>query len=272
MFTVLGAKGFIGSHLARWLAARAMTYRAPARDEDLRGQSLGHVIYCIGLTADFRERPFDTVRAHVSRLLEILETTEFDSLLYLSTTRVYAGLKGLAEEDAALSVNPARADDLYNISKIMGESLSLAARRAKVRVVRLSNVYGRDFSSSNFLASVIKEAVGTGRVRLRTSLDSAKDYVHVGDVVQLLPRIALKGRSEIYNLASGVNTTNAELMRVIQDVTKCEVEVATDAPRIVFPPVSIARIKEEFDFAPSTVQASLAELIGDYQQQAATKK
>jgi nucleoside-diphosphate-sugar epimerase len=271
MFTVLGATGFIGSHLVRWLEAQSKAYRAPSRDDNLTGQSLGHVIYCIGLTADFRERPFDTVRAHVSRLLDILEQTEFDSLLYLSTTRVYAGLAE-ADEDSALRVNPTRADDLYNISKIMGESLSLSSSSGRrVRVVRLSNVYGRDFSSSNFLASVIKEAVEQKRVLLRTSMDSEKDYISINDVIPLLPQIALSGRHQIYNLASGVNTSNAELMRIIQRVTGCAVEVAEEAATISFPQINIDRIREEFNFSPSLIQDSLAELIGDYQQQAMRK-
>ena len=33
--------------------------------------------------------PFDTIRAHVSVLSEVLEHAEFESLLYLSSTRVY---------------------------------------------------------------------------------------------------------------------------------------------------------------------------------------
>lgn len=270
MFTVLGASGFIGSHLSRWLESQSIPYRAPLRDESLTGQPLGHVVYCIGLTADFRERPFDTVRAHVSHLLDVLEKAVFESLLYLSTTRVYAGLTN-ATEDSPLQVKPGQPDDLYNISKIMGESVSLSAPRPQVRVVRLSNVYGRDFLSHNFLTSVIKEAVEGHRVLLRTGMDSEKDYVNINDVVALLPRIALSGQQRIYNVASGVNTTNRALMEVIEHVTGCEVEVEDAAPAIRFPKINIDRIREEFDFSPTLIQDSLAELIGDYQQQAMRK-
>lgn len=267
MFTVLGASGFIGSHLVSSLQAQGKPVSAPARGDDLFARPLGHVIYCIGLTADFRARAFDTVRAHVSHLLGILEKAEFESLLYLSTTRVYAG-SDVAAEDAVLSVNPGRADDLYNISKIMGESLCLSSRRSGTKVVRLSNVYGRDFLSQNFLTSVIKDAVEKKRVLLRTSMASEKDYINIEDVIRLLPRIALLGRQQIYNLASGVNTTNAELMNIIEGVTGCSVEVEADAPVISFPRISIDRITEEFEFSPSLIQASLADLVGDYQKQA----
>src|SRR4051812_11177152 len=78
-FTVLGASGFIGSHLMRWLESQSLPYWAPKRCENVLGRPLGHVIYCIGLTADFRGRPYDTVRAHVCHLLDILEEAEFAS-------------------------------------------------------------------------------------------------------------------------------------------------------------------------------------------------
>lgn len=269
MFTVLGASGFIGSNLVRWLEAQSIPYLAPSRDGGVPDKPLGHVIYCIGLTADFRQRPFDTIRAHVSYLLKVLEESEFESFLYLSTTRVYAGLN-TSKEDSLLQVNPAEANDLYNVSKIMGESLCLSSRRRNVRVVRLANVYGRDFSSHNFLTSIIKDAVEKNRVVLRTALGSEKDYVNVKDVVPVLSRIALSGHHQIYNVASGVNTSNARLMEVIQRVTGCDVEVAQDARPVLFPEIAIERIREEFDFSPSPIQDSLAELISEYQQQAIT--
>jgi len=62
----------------------------PTRDESLDGRDLGHIIYCIGITADFRRRPHDTITAHVTKLQEVLTRTSFESLVYLSSTRVYS--------------------------------------------------------------------------------------------------------------------------------------------------------------------------------------
>jgi nucleoside-diphosphate-sugar epimerase len=265
MFTVLGASGFVGSNLVSWLQSQQISCWAPTRDETWRGKPLGHVIYCIGLTADFRERPFDTVQAHVCLLSDILEHADFESFLYLSTTRMYAGLSS-ASEDSILGVNPNQPDHIYNISKIMGESLCLASGRSGVRVARLSNVYGRDFSSNNFLASVVKEVVRTNRLLLRTSMMSEKDYVSINDVVSLLPQIALFGKHQIYNIASGANTSHAALTEKIQQVTGCAIEIADNAPTILFPRISIDRVREEFNFQPSHLLDSLVELIAEYQR------
>lgn len=250
-YTVLGASGFIGSHLVRWLESQGFACWAPGRGAEVLPRPLGHVIDCIGLTADWRHRPYDTVRAHVDTVLGLVEKADFESLLYLSTTRLYGGGEDTREEHD-LRVNPSSWDDLYNISKIMGESICLNSARSNVRVARLSNVYGEDFSSENFLTSFLRDAVDRHEVVLRTSLNSQKDYVAVDDVVRLLPRIACSGQQRMYNVASGVNTSHRELAEVIAKATGCRIEVADESPTVYFPPISIERVRQEFGFSPST--------------------
>lgn len=268
-YTVLGASGFIGSHLVRWLHSAAFDVWAPERGTPVSGRALGNVIYCIGVTADFRRRTYDTVRAHVGVLLDILDGVEFESLLYLSSTRVYRGLEA-AQEGAWLRVNPLDPGDLYNLSKLMGESLCLSCGRPNVRVVRLSNVYGDDFSSENFLFTVLRDAVDRRRVVLRTTLDSEKDYVDVRDVVRLLPRIAAGGRCRVYNIASGVNTSNAQLMEILKRETACRVQVEEGAPALRFPRISIERVSTEFSFVPAQVLDSYPSLVAEYQRRIPT--
>jgi len=245
MFTVLGASGFVGRNLVQHLEKLGHEVFAPPRNHsDILSRPLGHVIYCIGLTADFRQRPFDTVAAHVSVLATVLEHASFDSFLYLSSTRVYAKSTD-TRETAVLPVDSSDPSDLYNLSKLMGESLCLNSGRRVARVVRLSNVIGFDPTSSNFLASLIREAL-SGRIQLRSALASAKDYIAIDDVLELLPRIAVDGKAFIYNVASGRNIANHVLVEDLVELTDCIVEVVDDAPLIAFPAIDVTRLRDEF--------------------------
>ncbi len=240
--SVFGAQGFVGRNLVRHLSARGYEVHAFGRgDETWRGRDLGHAFYAIGLTADFRSRPFETVDAHVSVLSDVMQSAAFTSFVYLSSTRVYARA-ATTDEAGTIPVQPADADDLYNISKLMGEAACVGSGLKGARVARLSNVFGDDLGSSNFLTSVIREAVATRCVRLRTSLASEKDYVWIGDVVAALEAIATRGTEKITNVAYGANTTHGEIMDALAKATGARVDVEAGAPVVRFPPITTQRL------------------------------
>lgn len=160
------------------------------------------MIYCVGVTSDFRERPFDTVEGHVCLLERVLRESRSESVTYLSSARVYGGGRSPAREDDALWVSPIASDNLYVASRVMGESLTLTGH-PRGRVVRLSHAYGPDFASETFLPAVLREVVATGQLTLRSDLDSRRDFVNVRTVVARLIDIATRGRERIYNVASG---------------------------------------------------------------------
>jgi nucleoside-diphosphate-sugar epimerase len=98
----------------------------------------------------------------------------------------------------------------------------------------------------------------SGRIVLRTAADSAKDYIHIDDVVELLPRIATCGRERIYNVASGIQITHSQWADLLALYTGCTVDVAPGAKALRFIPIDICRIQTEFDFQPRPVLDTLA--------------
>ena len=271
VFTVLGAQGFIGQALTQWLRNRGYIVNAPARQlssSDLASGVSGHVIYCIGLTADFRNRLWATVDAHVGVLRSVLADGDFSSLTYLSSTRVYQGVD-TGHEEATLRVQPEVPDHLYNLSKLLGESLCHAAYRLErpVRVVRLSNVVGGDIKSDNFICSLLRQAITTGTMELKSSIDSAKDYVALHDVTRMLERISVAGQARCYNLASGRQIRNLDIVEAIKKLTGAEYRVLTNAPQVLFPRIDIGLIKAEFDFSPSDPLDGLVDAFRSFSAQ-----
>jgi len=247
-FSVFGSNGFIGSNLVNFLKSQKIEcHELEPNDEKIFEKPLGHVIYCIGVTADFREKPLDTVNAHVCLLHKILKKCKFDSFLYLSSTRVYAN-SSTTNEDAQLIVNPNKFEEIYNISKIMGESLCLASEKPNVRIVRLSNVVGNNSNIDDFLSSLIYDAIINKKIILHTTLDSEKDYVHVNDVVNILPKISLHGKNSIYNIASGQNLSNEKIMKKIQEITNCGFEVAENNELHDSSEEILSKIQDEEEF------------------------
>lgn len=268
-FTVLGGRGFIGSHMTRHLKARGHDVWVPAREETIEpGTPAGHVIYAIGLTGDFRQHLHETIDAHVTVLGRMMQALRFDSWLYLSSTRVYGGLPAgeIATEATPLRIVP-NADTTYDLSKLLGEAMCLAQAQKAVRVVRLSNVFGSGQSEHTFLGALLREARQNGRVIVREAPDSSKDYVAVEAVVSLMERITLEGRERIYNIASGTPCTHAALGRKLSEVTGAPVEFARDAPLRVFPAIDIQRVRSEFGFAPNSVLEYIGSLVSQQEKQ-----
>lgn len=250
--TVLGGRGFVGQHLVRYLESVGCDVWVPERDDSrLLQQPLGHVFYCIGLTADFRIRPFETVRAHVTVLSEVLEYAMFDSLLYLSSTRVYNRATTTSEKDF-LTVLTEDPSDLYNISKLLGESLCMSAGKKEVRVARLSNIVGDEMGSDSLVGGLLREA-RSGLIRLKTHPDSTKDYILIEDVINMLWLIATRGSERIYNVASGIQISHNQWLAALHEATGCAVQIDNNAPFQSFPEINIQRISNEFGFKPNQV-------------------
>lgn len=247
--TVLGAAGFIGSALVRELTRQGIPCLACSRTSPPPSdEHLGHVVYAIGLTADFRQHPLETVEAHVCVLRRLLAGSRFDGLTYLSSTRVYQP-EGATHEFSPLSVQPQRPDDLYNLSKLLGESLCLHSGRPGIQIARLSNVVGLRKDNDIFIDQILEEIVRTRRLHLRSSLDSAKDYIDINDVALALTGLVCSGAEGIFNIASGTMTTHRTVLEHIGQFLAFELQT-DDSDRVMTnpSPIQIQRLLDTTGF------------------------
>jgi len=262
-FTILGANGFVGSALAEYLIGcgdqvQLLERSQPSWFEKISEQDLGTVFYCIGLTADFRKKPHETVDAHVCLLNQVMQKARMDRLIYLSSTRIYERMQSTQESLPIIS-DPNHSGHLYNLSKLMGESICLHSKKDSA-VVRLSNVYGHGMSSENFLSAVLKEAATNKSVELQTSAASSKDFISIDDVVCYLRKIAVSGKHSVYNLASGRNTSNAEIAQVLTDMD-IHVDYSEGAHTWSMPPIDVSRIENEFGGVRRNLVNDLPQLV-----------
>ena len=254
-FTVFGSTGFIGKNFVRYLRNRGHWVVTPRRNPDTEtiscGGDLGHVVFAVGVTGDFRWRPFETVEAHVSRLAQLISVSKFQSWLVLSSARMYDAVPTGApvNEEALFLVRPS-ADSLYDLSKLLGEALCLSLPSDNVRIARLSNVYGPGQSKNTFLGAIISELALNNTVQIQEDSKSTKDYVSIDDVCVALEYIALRGKHRLYNVAGGQAISHGELANALEYVSRGRVDFAPAGAIRRLPAIDITRAREEFGFCP----------------------
>ena len=264
--TVLGASGFIGSNLTNHLMKQGYSCSAPLRhDASIYSKPLGHIIYAIGLTADFRTRPLDTVEAHVCILRKLLAEAEFESLTYLSSARFYRYAQSTSEQ-TSFSMNPHRVDSIYDLSKLMGESMCLHSGRNNIKIARLSNVIGLRNDCDIFIDQVLNDIVNKGSILLKDAIGSSKDYISIEDVSTILTQLSLSLETGCFNIASGENTSNLKILNFLKSKFSFEflgsgIEEPTDLP-----PIDISRTQETFEFMPTSFDKFFPTYLDNFQK------
>lgn len=218
-YTVIGAHGFVGRHVVTGLQKSGFKPWCPQReDRSLWSRDLGRVIYCAGLTGDFRSKPFATVEAHVSLLARLAESASFDRIVYLSSTRLYDLLSdGIGKEDRPIPVDPTDEEHLYELSKLLGENLTLHRTSGRGAVARLSYVFGCDEHSQGFLSDWLNRAPEARILTINSSDELGRDYIHVDDVANAVIALADSNASGIVNVASGKTLTNDQIAGVFRN-------------------------------------------------------
>lgn len=213
---ILGAAGFVGRRLRSRLEADGWDVFAPdKRDPEIFRRELGSVFYCAGLTADFDQRPFDTVEAHASLVSELARAAGFERLVYLSSTRLYDGQASAeVSEDAPLVLDPADPRRTYDLSKALGENIAITRTGGRGSVARLSNVYDWDEDAPGFLSEWLLQARRRRSIDLQSSPHIRRDYIHLADVVTALIAMAGAQAPGIVNVASGELVSNGEIAEV----------------------------------------------------------
>ena len=77
---------------------------------------------------------------------------------------------------------------------------------SKIKVVRLSNLFGDNFTKqSTLLPSLIRKAVKEKKINIFVNRKSSKDYLDVNEALSVLFKIINKGKYRLYNIAYGKN-------------------------------------------------------------------
>jgi nucleoside-diphosphate-sugar epimerase len=107
--------------------------------------------------------------------------------------------------------DPADPRRVYDLSKALGENLTLTRTEGRGAVARLANVFDWEPESPGFLSEWLIRARMERDLRLDSSPHIARDYIHLDDVVAALIAMAERKAAEVVNVASGELTSNGEI-------------------------------------------------------------
>ena len=196
-----------------------------------------------GIDFVFANEPF-LYRANVlinTNIYTAIQETGIKNLVYLGTACSYP--RKLQEKPGGLplveeQMYPADPESAYGWSKLLGEyEAELLARYSdlNVGILRLHNVYGpRALLSkkrSQVIPSLIRKAIcypdekfivwGSGK--------QARDFIFVGDVVDALLRLSLKGMGQgVIQIGTAKETTVAELASTIIAISGKKIKLVFD--------------------------------------------
>lgn len=222
-YTVIGGSGFIGSAMCTYLKKNNKNIFIPKRDYQYSvDEDLGIVFYCAGY-GDCLNYYDNVIDANVLLLREILKNVKFKKLVYVSSTRVYMN-ENCAKENTDLLICHNDNRKLFNLTKLVAEEICRLSKR-EVVIVRPSNVYGLALNSKLFLPQIIKNAILNNKIDMYVTPEYSKDYVSVDDLVHIMFELAHKEFDDVqtFNIASGNNTSAAQIADIIKQKTNCDV-------------------------------------------------
>jgi len=157
--------------------------------------------------------------ASVGLFQEALESGVGRLLIVSSGGTVYGPANQLPihEDHAAMPVSP------YGITKLTTDLYAMMFHRNNglpVLVARPANAYGEDQrtgTGQGFIAAAIQAILSGREIEIYGVGGTIRDYIHVRDVAAGIVSILENGTDgEIYNLGTGIGTSNAEIVRVLE--------------------------------------------------------
>lgn len=147
--------------------------------------------------------------------------------IYISTDEVYGQLKpgeaSWTEESITLPRNP------YSASKLAGELIVRAAGEThglNYNITRCSNNYGPRQPPRNLIPKVITCLLNDKEIPIHGSGEQLREWLYVTDHNDAVMRVLKDGKNkEIYNIGSGFELTNLEVVRHIGNIMKVQPKI-----------------------------------------------
>lgn len=210
-----------------------------------------------GQPGKFMENPIKTIQINTSATLDLFKHLKRDgSFLFLSTSEVYSGLSNPPFNESQIgSTNTDHPRASYIEGKCTGETICNEYRKKGVNAksARVSLAYGPGTKKHDkrVLNSFIEKALTAGKIDMLDRGEAKRTYCYITDAVEMLWKILLSGKDNIYNVGGISRTTVAKLARLIAKETGVPVIFPKNSSDLLGAPedvyLDLTKIQQEFN-------------------------
>lgn len=255
---VTGGLGFIGSHFVNYLNENTdhevlivdkITYAASRENIkqstpllqkdicDVTAEDLGDYDYIVHFAAESHVdnsikdgMPF--VKTNVEGTFNLIEVARknhnLKKFLHISTDEVYGDMDdSLVINKSATEDYPLKPSSYYSATKTSSDLLVMAAGRTynfPYLITRTCNNYGENQHKEKFVPKIIHSIKNGLEVPVYGDGKQIREWVHADDNAAAIYKLLMSDKvQEIYNIGTGEHYQNIEILKIISDHLKKEV-------------------------------------------------
>ncbi len=232
---LLGARGFIGAAIRRWLEAQGVPVIAPISTELNLAETAAadkltalfkpsdSVVMLAALTPD-KGRDIATLMKNLAMMQNVcaaLEKSGCAHLVYFSSDAVYNTAVSRVTEDT-----PASPQDLYGAMHYTREIMARSLVKVPVLVLRPTIVYGLDDTHNSYGPNRFRRvAQKDGKIVLFGGGEETRDHIHVDDVAALTVRCLHHRSTGTLNVATGTSKSFHEVAEIVAKQFNRKIEI-----------------------------------------------
>lgn len=151
-------------------------------------------------------------------LVDLALKHKVEKFVYISTDEVYGQLKN-KEDPSWTESSPIQPRNPYSASKAAGELIVQAANQThglNYNITRCCNNYGPSQPPRNLIPKIISCAINGNAVPIHGNGKQFREWIYVDDHCSAIMKVVKSAPiNEIYNIGSGVEHTNLEMVQKI---------------------------------------------------------
>ncbi len=175
------------------------------------------------------ENPDDCFKTNINGTKNLYEWCKIykpKKLIFSSSMAVYGpSSKNIREDDNCEPIS------FYGMSKLIGERILLKLIDYKIKVIifRLFNVYGPGQNFDNMIQGMLSiylaQILKNKKVYVTGSLNRARDFIFIDDVINALISTKKKLDNNIFNIGSGKPTTVKNIINLLFNITNIKKKI-----------------------------------------------